>query len=150
MDLDRDGSIVLRPVPEEVRPVGTRLADHGEESSSGTDLVHIRARNSSRTPGRAAAGERQRRAGALLHGRARALKTLCQTGDLPLETFGYDNIERGLLPMEKNTIITRTPPLPKAPRRTEPPVRTMSMDKAKSLIRKTSSEHAGLFRRLAK
>jgi hypothetical protein len=51
--------------------------------------------------------------------------------------------------MEKDTIITRTPP-PKAPARTEPPVRTMSMDKAKKLTRKTSSDHAELFRRLAK
>lgn len=52
--------------------------------------------------------------------------------------------------MEKETIITRTPPPPKAPPRTEPPVRTMSMDEAKGLIRKVSKEHAGLFRRLAK
>jgi hypothetical protein len=51
--------------------------------------------------------------------------------------------------MEKETITTPTPP-PKAPARTVPPVRTMSMDKAKKLIRKTSAEHAGLFRRLAK
>ena len=53
--------------------------------------------------------------------------------------------------MEKEPIITRTPPpLPKVLPRTEPAVRTMSMDKAKKLIRKTSAEHAGLFRRLAK
>ena len=52
--------------------------------------------------------------------------------------------------MEKEPIITRTPPLPKVLPRTEPPVRTMSMDKAKKLIRKTSAEHEGLFRRLAK
>jgi hypothetical protein len=51
--------------------------------------------------------------------------------------------------LEKDTNITRTPP-PKVSVRAEPPVRTMSMDKAKRLIRKTSSEHAGLFRRLAK
>ncbi len=51
--------------------------------------------------------------------------------------------------MEKETI-NRTPPLPKVPSRTETPVRTMSMEKAKKLIRKTSAEHAGLFRRLAK
>jgi hypothetical protein len=51
--------------------------------------------------------------------------------------------------MEKDTI-TRTPPPPKESPRTELPVRTVSMDKAKRLIRKTSSEHAGLFRRLAK
>jgi len=31
-----------------------------------------------------------------------------------------------------------------------PPVRTMSMEKARKLIRKTSAEHAELFRRLAK
>jgi hypothetical protein len=41
---------------------------------------------------------------------------------------------------------TRTEP----PARTEPPVTTMSMAKAKKLIRKTSAEHAELFRRLAK
>jgi hypothetical protein len=52
--------------------------------------------------------------------------------------------------MGKETIVTRTPPLPKVPPRTESPVRTMSMDKAKRLIRKTTFEHAGLFRRLAK
>ena len=52
--------------------------------------------------------------------------------------------------MEKVTNITRTPPPPKAPLRAEPPVRTLSMEKAKKLIQKTSAEHAGLFRRLAK
>jgi hypothetical protein len=36
------------------------------------------------------------------------------------------------------------------PPRTESPVRTMPMENAKKLIRKTSAEHAGLFRRLAK
>jgi hypothetical protein len=46
--------------------------------------------------------------------------------------------------MEKETIVTRTPP------RTESPLRTMSIEKARKLIRKTSAEHAGLFRRLAK
>ncbi len=51
--------------------------------------------------------------------------------------------------MEKHTIVTPTPQ-PKAPPRAERPVRTMSMDKAKKLIRKTSTEHAELFRRLAK
>ena len=63
---------------------------------------------------------------------------------------GFDSIKRELFPMGKDTIITRAPKLPKVPPRTEPPVRTMSMDKAKRLIRKTSDEHAGLFRRLAK
>jgi hypothetical protein len=53
-------------------------------------------------------------------------------------------------PMEKEPIVTRTPTLPAVPPRTETPVRTMPMDKAKKLIRKTSAEHAGLFRRLAK
>jgi hypothetical protein len=47
-------------------------------------------------------------------------------------------------PWKKDTIITPTPP------REERPVRTMSMDKAKKLIRRTSAEHAALFRRLAK
>jgi hypothetical protein len=50
--------------------------------------------------------------------------------------------------MEKETIVTRTPP--KVPTRAETPVRTMPMEKARKLIRKTSAEHAGLFRRLAK
>jgi hypothetical protein len=45
--------------------------------------------------------------------------------------------------------ITRTPPLPKGPPRTEPPVRTMSIEKARKLIHKTSAQHAGMFRRLA-
>ena len=52
--------------------------------------------------------------------------------------------------MGKETNITRTPPLPKVPPRTEPPVRTMPKEKARKLIRKTTAEHAGLFRRLAK
>jgi hypothetical protein len=52
--------------------------------------------------------------------------------------------------MEKEPIITRKPPLPKVSPSTEPPVRAMSMEKARKLIRKTSAEHAGLFRRLAK
>jgi hypothetical protein len=52
--------------------------------------------------------------------------------------------------MEKETIITRTPPPAKAPPNQDTPVRTMPMEKAKKLIRKTSAEHAGLFRRLAK
>ena len=55
-----------------------------------------------------------------------------------------------LVPLEKDTIITPKPSLPKVPPRTEAPVRTMSVDKAKKLIRKTSAEHAGLFRRLTK
>jgi hypothetical protein len=52
--------------------------------------------------------------------------------------------------MEKEKIVTPTPPVPKVPPRTEPPVRTMPMEKARKLIRKTSAEHGGLFRRLAK
>ena len=52
--------------------------------------------------------------------------------------------------MEKETIIGGTPPPAKARPRPETPVRTMPMEKAKKLIRKTSAEHAGLFRRLAK
>jgi len=52
--------------------------------------------------------------------------------------------------MEKETIVTRKTPLSKVPPRTESPVRTMPMKKARKLIRKTSAEHAGLFRRLAK
>jgi len=63
---------------------------------------------------------------------------------------GYDSMDGGLFPMEKDTIVARTPPPPKVSARTEPPVRTMSMGKAKKLIRKTSGEHAELFRRLAK
>jgi hypothetical protein len=51
--------------------------------------------------------------------------------------------------MSKETIDNRTPE-PKAPPRAEPRVRMMSLEKAKKLIRKTSDEHAGLFRRLAK
>jgi hypothetical protein len=51
--------------------------------------------------------------------------------------------------MEKEKIVAPTPPVPKVPR-TEPQVRTMPMEKARKLIRKTSAEHAGLFRRLAK
>ena len=51
--------------------------------------------------------------------------------------------------MEKETIITRTPP-PPAPTRTETPVRTLPMDEARKLIRKTSKQHAELFRLLAK
>ena len=56
--------------------------------------------------------------------------------------------------MEKDAI-PRTPPISKVPGRTAPsqdvpPERTMSMEKARKLIRKTSAEHAELFRRLAK
>jgi len=51
--------------------------------------------------------------------------------------------------MEKETIITRRTPLKKA-QRAEAPVRTMPMEKAKKLIRKTAAEQAELFRRLAK
>ncbi len=52
--------------------------------------------------------------------------------------------------MEKETIIARTPPPAQEPPRPKAPVRTMPMEKAKKLIRKTAAEHAGLFRRLAK
>jgi len=52
--------------------------------------------------------------------------------------------------MEKDTIITPTPPTPKVSPRTEPPFRTMPMDEVKRLIRKVSKDHEGLFRRLAK
>ena len=40
---------------------------------------------------------------------------------------------------------------PKAPEHTIPPpqIRTMSLDKAKKLIRKTSAHHSELFRRLS-
>lgn len=51
--------------------------------------------------------------------------------------------------MEKETIVTRTP-APTVPPRTESPLRTMSIEKASKLIRKTSAENAGLFLRLAK
>ena len=40
--------------------------------------------------------------------------------------------------MEKETIITRTPTPPAVPPRTETPVRTLPMDEARKLIRKTS------------
>jgi hypothetical protein len=50
--------------------------------------------------------------------------------------------------VEKETIVTRSPPT--VPPRTGSPLRTMSIEKARKLIRKTSAEHAGLFRRLAK
>ena len=59
-------------------------------------------------------------------------------------------LRENCFPMEKETISNRTPPPPKVPSRTETPVRTMSMEKARKLIRKTSAEHAELFRRLAK
>jgi hypothetical protein len=52
--------------------------------------------------------------------------------------------------MEKDMIVTRTPPPPKGSPRTEPPVRTLPMDEVKRLIRKVSKDHEGLFRRLAK
>ena len=53
--------------------------------------------------------------------------------------------------MEKETIITRPVALPKAPQRADAPaVRTLPMDEAKKLIRKTSKQHAELFRLLAK
>jgi hypothetical protein len=52
--------------------------------------------------------------------------------------------------MGKEKIVNPTPPLPKVPPGTERPVRTMPMEKARKLIRKTSAEHAELFRRLAK
>jgi hypothetical protein len=49
----------------------------------------------------------------------------------------------------KETIVTRTRPSKAAPS-AEPRDWSMSMIKAKKLIRKTSSEHTELFRRLAK
>jgi hypothetical protein len=52
--------------------------------------------------------------------------------------------------MEKETIISRAPTTPTVSPSTDTPVRKMPMEKAKKLIRKTSSEHAGLLRRLAK
>ncbi len=52
--------------------------------------------------------------------------------------------------MEKETVITRTPTPPPAQTRTETPVRTLPIDEAKKLIRKTSKQHAELFRLLAK
>jgi hypothetical protein len=59
------------------------------------------------------------------------------------------NSKRGLFSVEKETIVSRTPP-PEVHPRTERPVRTRPMEKAKKLIRKTSAEHAGLFLRLSK
>ncbi len=52
--------------------------------------------------------------------------------------------------MEKDTVITPTPQLPKGPLRPETPVRAMSLARAQALIRKTAGDHAELFRRLAK
>lgn len=52
--------------------------------------------------------------------------------------------------MEKDTVITPTPQLPKEPLRPETPVRAMSLARAQALIRKTAGDHAELFRRLAK
>jgi hypothetical protein len=52
--------------------------------------------------------------------------------------------------VEKENIITRTPTQPTVPPRTETPVRTIPMDEARKLIRKTSKQHAELFRLLAK
>jgi hypothetical protein len=52
--------------------------------------------------------------------------------------------------MEKEPIITRTPTPRTVPPRPETPVRTLPMDEAKKLIRKTSKQHAELFRLLAK
>ena len=50
--------------------------------------------------------------------------------------------------MEKETIARR--PTQPVPPRSETPVRTLPMDEAKKLIRKTSKQHAELFRLLAK
>ena len=52
--------------------------------------------------------------------------------------------------MEKENIMPRTPTPPTVPPRTEKPVRTLPMDEARKLIRKTSKQHAELFRLLAK
>lgn len=62
--------------------------------------------------------------------------------------------------VERDTVITPPPPVASTPLPTVPlprvpvpPVSSvphMSVDKAKRLIAKTSAEHAGLFRRLAK
>jgi hypothetical protein len=50
--------------------------------------------------------------------------------------------------MEKENVTTRTPPR-KAPKGNGAPVRTLPMDEVKRLIRKTTRQHAELFRRLA-
>jgi hypothetical protein len=52
--------------------------------------------------------------------------------------------------MEKETIVIQPPTPPPAGPVKEAPFRTMPLEKAKILIRKTSAQHAGLFRRLAK
>jgi hypothetical protein len=52
--------------------------------------------------------------------------------------------------MAKENIITPTPTLPTVPPRTETPVRTLPIEEARKLIRKTSKQHAELFRLLAK
>jgi hypothetical protein len=53
--------------------------------------------------------------------------------------------------MEKETIVKRMP-APKGPKGngSAASVRTMSMEKARALIRKTTKQHAELFRRLAR
>jgi hypothetical protein len=51
---------------------------------------------------------------------------------------------------EREVVVTReqdAPPLVVRPQEPQPPV--MSLEKAETLIRKTSQEHADLFRRLA-
>jgi hypothetical protein len=52
--------------------------------------------------------------------------------------------------MGKDTVITPAPTPPTVPPPTEAPVRTLPIDEARKLIRKTSKQHAELFRLLAK
>lgn len=53
--------------------------------------------------------------------------------------------------MEKNTkAVVATPKRQRSQSPTSQTPRAMSLEKAKKLIRKTSDEHKGLFRRLAK
>lgn len=51
--------------------------------------------------------------------------------------------------MEKETITSRTAPPPAAAKVSDAPLLTMSTEKARLLIRKTTKQHAELFRRLA-
>ena len=51
--------------------------------------------------------------------------------------------------MEEETITPATPTPPTVSPPAETPVRTLPMDEVRKLIRKTSEQHAELFRRLA-
>ncbi len=71
--------------------------------------------------------------------------------DLPVAETECDSI-RLMSPSRtaKEAVTIPVPPPSAAGQTPEQPVRTMSMEKATKLIRKTSTEHEDLFRRLAK